>query len=417
MRQGEAESRKELENFQIETINDKEAEEFFRKLEIHGSDFKGKFLTPEILKKEGFLPKYKIRIGDSVVWFSSSGYQLGEGRVAVVAYVEKEGKVIARSYYLSSSQGVWRYLPNYQMNKYGGIRWYSKGYNEESITLPVIMQRVLSEITREDMPVLRPKDPSFIFAGTARKFREGGTYYREIEAVQTRLKGEFYPERGKTPPEQIRLAEEQSPDFSKPLTSWEQKTSLYGQVYVEVFPSKDGKLKFMFCRDAAGRAWIGGIEDDSEIQSTGLKKSWIEVGDLVTPAFEYKSESKDQTGGYRNDKVRNGPYVDMFENYLKRIPVIQEYLRALSAHQAEKRPMPQIEPIATISEAQSWAELYQIIEQMGGLQGAQQSYPSSVLRIIIDKVRNGELDISYVPRTGGLRNRVGDLMRLKKLGE
>jgi|GEM_PF-1047210 hypothetical protein len=413
------EARQELENFQIETIEDKDAEKILEKVEIHGDDFMGKFLTPEVLKEEGLLPKHKIRIGDSVVWFSSSGYELGEGRVAVVAYVEKQGKVTARSYYRSNSQGVWRYLPDYTTDESGEMNWYGKGHSEESITLPVVMQKALSEITREDMPVLKLKrNPDFIFAGTAQKFgKSSGEYYREIETSPRRLEGGFYAERGKTPPEQIRLSSEQSPDFSKLLTSWEQKTSVYGQVVVEVFPSKDGALKFMFCKDAAGRVWIGGVEDNSEIQSTGLKKSWIEGGDLATPAFEYKTGRTDQTGGYGNDKIRNGPYVDMYENYLKKIPVVQEYLKSSSVRRPEKMPtpIPQVERRATIDGAQSFAELYQAIEQVGGLQGSQQFYQPSELRNIIERVRKGELDTSYITRTGGLRSRVEDIFRLEEL--
>lgn len=413
------EARQELENFQIETIEDKDAEKILEKVEIHGDDFMEKFLTPEVLKEEGLLPKHKIRIGDSVVWFSSSGYELDEGRVAVVAYVEKEGKVTARSYYRSNSQGVWRYLPDYTMSEDGEINWYGKGHSEESITLPVVMQKALSEITREDIPVLKlKKNPDFIFAGTAQKFgKGGGEYYREIEASPRRLEGGFYAERGKTPPEQIRLSPEQSPDFSKLLTSWEQKTSVYGQVAVEVFPSKDGALKFMFCKDAAGRVWIGGVEDNSETQSTGLKKSWIEGGDLATPAFEYKTGRTDQTGGYGNDRMRKGPYVDMYENYLRKIPVIQEYLNASVAHQPEKRPtpIPQVERGVTIGGAQSFAELYQAIEQAGGFQGSQQFYQPAELRNIIERVRKGELDTSYITRTGGLRSRVEDIFKLEEL--
>ena len=417
--EGLKEARKELENFQIETIEDKEAEKILGKVEIHGNDFMGKFLTPEVLKEEGLLPKHKIRIGDSMVWFSSSGYELDEGRVAVVGYVGKQGKVTARSYYRSNSQGVWRYLPDYQMSEDGEIEWYGKGHSEESVTLPVVMQKALSEITREGMPVLRlKKNPDFIFAGTAQKVgKGGGEYYREIEATPKKLEGGFYAERGKTPPEQIRLAEEQSPDFQKLLTSWEQKTSVYGQISVEVFPSKDGKLKFMFCKDAAGRAWIGGIEDDSETQSTGLKKSCVEGGDLATPAYEYKTGRTDQTGGYGNDKMKNGSYVDMYENYLKKIPVIQEYLGASSMHQPEKRPipMPQVEQRATISGSQNFSELYQALEQAGGLQGTQQFYQASEIKNIIDRVRKGELDTSYITRTGGLRSRVEDIMKLEEL--
>ena len=409
------EARQELENFQIEMIENKNAEKILEKVEIHGDDFMGKFLTPEILKEAGLLPKHKIRIGDSVVCFSSSGYELGGGRVAVIAYVEKQGKITARSYYRSNSQGVWRYLPDYTINEDDKINWYGKGYSEESITLPVVMQKALSEITREDTSILKlKKNPDFIFAGTAQKFgKNGGEYYREIETNPKKLDGKFYAEQGKTPPEQIHLSPEQSPDFSKLLTSWEQKTSLYGQITVEVFLSKNGTLKFMFCKDATGRVWVGGVENDSEIQSTGLRKSWIKSGDLATPAFEYKTGRTDQTGGYGNDKMRNGPYVDMYENYLKKIPVIQEYLKSSAVRQLEKESTPnsQVERRAMISGAQSFAELYQVIEQTGGIQGSQQFYQPSELKNIIERVRKEELDIYHITRTDGLRSKVEELKK------
>jgi hypothetical protein len=179
-------ARQELENFQIEIIEDKEAEKILEKVEIYGDDFMGKFLTPEILKEEGLVPKYKIRIGDLAVWFSSSGYELGEGRIAVVAYVEKQGRVIARSYYRSNSQGIWRYLPDYMIDEKGEIIWYGKGYSEESIALPIVIQKALSEITREDMPILKLKgNPEFIFAGTAQKFGKSSvSIIEKLKAVQ-----------------------------------------------------------------------------------------------------------------------------------------------------------------------------------------------------------------------------------------
>lgn len=318
-----------LENFQIETIGYEDAIGILQKVEIHGDPFMGESLTPEILKDEGLMPKYKIQIGDSVVWFSSSGYELSGGRIAVVAYVEKHGQIVARSYYRSNSQGVWRYLPDYKMNDHGRINWYGKGYGEESITLPVVMQRALSEITREGMPILKLKrNPDFIFAGTARKLGlRSDEYYQETEVTPRKLDGNFYSDLGRTPPEQIRLSPEQSPDFSNLLTRWEQDTGIYGQITVEVFPSRDGTLRFMFCKDSLGKVWIGGVEDDSETQSTGLKRTWVKGGDLTTPAFEYVY----QTNGYGNYGIRNGSYVDMYEGYLKKIPVIQEYLEASSA--------------------------------------------------------------------------------------
>lgn len=311
-------------NSQIEKVSKSDAEIILGRAIVQGDEFMGKLLTPDFLKDEGLLPKYKIRIGDSLVWFSSC-YEFVGGRVAVVAYVEKQGKIVARSYYLSNSQGVWRYLPEYDENE-GKLVWLGKGHGEESITLPSEMQEALSLILTEGTLTLR--NPNFIFAGTAQKSGNRGIFYQEIQSIPRRLEGGFYPKSGKTRPEQISLSPTHSPDFTKLLSSWKQKTTLYGLVTFEVFPSRDGSLKFMFCRDTAGRVWIGGIEDSSEIQSTGLRRSWIEGGDLVTPAYEYKTSTADQTGGYGNGRMKKGPYVDMYEKYLRNIPVIQEYLKA-----------------------------------------------------------------------------------------
>lgn len=323
-------------DYQLEIIDDKEAEEILGKAEVHGDEFLGGKLTAEILKEEGLQPKHKIHLGDSVVWFSSSAYDLDRGRIAVAAYVENKGKISVRSYYRSNSQGVWRYLPDYTLDSNGNVNWFGKGHGEESVTLPVAMQKALAVVTGEGMPILETKRNSeFIFAGTAKKYGTNkDQYYQEIESVPKKLQGDFYPASGKTPPEQMTLTDEETPDLSKSISSWNQKSDLYGgNISIEVFPSKDGKLKFMFCKDQAGRAWIGGIEDESETQSTGLKKTWIQCGDLTTPAFEYKSFNTDQTGGYGNDKIRSGKYVDMYEKYLQKIPVIQEYLKPRFAQQ------------------------------------------------------------------------------------
>jgi len=410
------EAREKIEGFQIETIKDEEVENIFEKIEVRGDDYLGEYLTPEILKKEGLLPKYKVTLGESAVWLSSSGYDAEYGRIAVVGYVENQGKITARTYYRSNSQGVWRYLPDYTMYRNGVITWFGKGYSEESVTLPIAVQRALSEITQDDASILKVKEFGLIFAGTAKKYdgQKEGEYYEQIETKPRRLDGNFYSEPGKkNPPEEIRLTTKQSPDFSRLITSWKQKTKVYGPITVEIFPSNDGTLRFMFCRDNYGRAWVGGIEDDSEVQSTGLRKSWIEGGDLATPAFEYP----EQAGGYENTDLAVHPYVDMFENYLKKIPVIRQYLESKEGiHYDQENTSPEeVERKITISSAQNFTELYEALRQKGGLQGTQQFYKPEELIDIIERVRKGILDISYVTQTEGLRNRVDDIIKIEEL--
>ncbi len=315
----------------IEQVSDAESQEIMGKVAIHGHSFHGDMLTAQILQQEGLAPKHKIKLGNTTVFLSSTPYNLADGRIAVVGYVEKEGQIVARTFYRSNSQGVWRYLPNYTPGKNkGDIDWYDKGYGEESVTLPIMLQQALAEFSKESAPILNVSNPNLIFAGTARDRNSPGTLVLTVEAEPKKLEGDFYPptEDSKNKPEQLQFTNpSMSPDFNKKLTSWKQKTSLYGDVTIEVFPSKDGKLQYMFCRDGKGRAWIGGVEDDSEIQTVGLRKTWIKAGDLTTPAYEYKTADVDQTGGYGNEADRSSQYVDMFTNYLSKIPVIQEYLK------------------------------------------------------------------------------------------
>ncbi len=332
--------------YSIEQLSEVEQEEARARVGIHGHPFGGRSLSVDDLAREELLPEHKVITNGMVVWFSSNAYEINDRRYAVVGYVEQGTELVARSYYLSGSQGVWRYLPAYETSWFNQeeIGHYNKGWGEESITLPISMQQALAEITAKNPPK-QVKDPDFIFAGTARdKFkleaREDITYVRQVEAQPRKLYGTFYShsEMEKQNPESMQFTnEEEKPDFSKQLSAWAQESPIYGRVEIEVFASKDGEFKYMFCTDPLGRTWIGGIEDSSPVQSTGLRRSWIKAGDLTCPAYEYLVGNFDQTGGYGNTAIRKGNYVDMSKNYLRHIPVIREYVEAKSARENKKR--------------------------------------------------------------------------------
>ncbi len=311
----------------LEIIDTEESNHVMTKAEIHATPFNnGDRLSIEDLAKEGLAPKYKITIGGTTLWFSSSPYDLGDDRIAVVAYVENnKGAVVARSFYRSNSQGIWRYLPNYQLNGIGNINWYSKGHGEQSVTLPWQLQLALSAISNKEK-AKKVNNSDFIFGGTARDLGYMGTFYMDVEGMPQRLESNFYSENpdNKVSPDQLVFHNPQAtPNLNHEIAVWKQNSALYGPINIRVFNSQDNALTYMFCEDRQGRVWIGGIENNTEIQSVGLRKRWVDGGDLVTPAFEYHS----QTGGYGNNNLSNGNYVDMFQNYLSKIPIIQEYLR------------------------------------------------------------------------------------------
>lgn len=321
------------ENF-IDALSNGEIEQLYKHIEIHGDPLEGKMLTPEILKDAGLLPRYQIETKHGVMWFSSSGYRMENNRIATVAYVQKNNKLIPRTYYRSNSQGVWRYLPS--ANSPEGK--YDKGYREESINLPVNIQIALAKLMGKEGQILDINNPGLIFRGTARRWDRSvleGTFYGEIESEPKKLGNFKAEEEGeKVAPETIDLPEDLQPDLSegKTLARWIQDSEIYGDINMEAVPSKDKTLIYIFCRDKLNRVWIGSVEDDSKVLSTGLKQTWIDLGDFGTPAYEYLS----QAGKYVNFNIKSGNYVDVFENYLSKIPTIREYCKSRGI------PLPQI---------------------------------------------------------------------------
>lgn len=337
-------------------VTDKEAEEVMTKFEIHNYQYDQDPLkivqTREQFKKDNLQPKHKLKIGDATYWVSTP-MKSSSGRSVVVAYVEKNGKLIARPFYRSNSHALFKYVG--QMDD---SSWLCKEYGEESIVAPVELQKLLAEITTDGQPQL-PIRGSYVRdrivdsmseeeynliqeilnttddtkkREAAKKLKDLSKdyepdYRKEIDVIPMRIGGDLYSlkHEEKKPPEKLVITDpNQAPNFSTKLMSWAGKNPYYGEINYDVFASADGKLKYIFCKDKKGRAWIAGIENDSEVGSTGLKKSWVTAGDLETPAYEYK----DYAATYGNDKDVNGDYIDMFANYLSKIPVIQEYLKA-----------------------------------------------------------------------------------------
>lgn len=336
----------------LQIISPETATRMMNALEVHGDEFLSQQLTAEILLAAGLEPKHRFKIGKEVVWFSSSGYSIGDGRIAVVAYVQDGDKIVPRSYYRSNSQGVWRYLPGYVKNPDGTLNWYSKGHGEQSITIPIEAQQALATITADEATLLQPDQAQLIFAGTARDLvvqaeaRLRGTFVMTTDRDPQKLAGNFYPTKPgqMINPEQMILSQEESPNFSSVITTWKQPSTLYGgTITIEAYPSNDGSLLFMFCKDEHNRTWIGGIDNSSLIQPTGLRRTWVYGGDLVTPALEYNT----QAPGYASPLSSHAtwPYADISASYTHKIPVVAAYRAHLGLDQA---PLPEAQPAPAI---------------------------------------------------------------------
>lgn len=335
---------------ELKKLDASEKQNILNTTEIHADPFNGKSLTVRELQTKGLAPSTTFDV-DGVQFAISDPYEI-HGRLAVVAYVKAgDGKFVARSYYRSNSQGLWRLLPAYLGDDEGDIVWFGKGAKETAITAPIAVQKQLAEISSHKP--INVKDPEFIFAGLSRDLTTGhtGTVMLGVDKVgknmgldtnslsKTSLLNQ-YKGIGKRPPESLEPPPQSKPDYSRVLKTWRQPTDLYGEITVEVFASKDQTLKYMINRDSNGRVWPGVIENDSKIddKGIGLRQQWIDEPDLTTPAYEYE----DQAGSYANFADKRDNYVDMSKNYLDKIPMIIEYKESLKNR---KKSAEQVEPI------------------------------------------------------------------------
>lgn len=290
-------------------------------------------LTTDLLKKVGLGPRYLLEMG---------GVQIALSRVfkvdshdAAIGYIKFDENVRVRGFYRSNSQGMWRHLADY-VGGNGEIAWYGTGFNEESLTLPMKIQKQLNEIAGRGIFEIPGVNTGFFLGGTAKRFASKDEYKQLV--ADGRMEADYYKEVNrepkldfgvlstlKHPPEGIDLTGDNEPNFRNQLDKFVMKTDMYGDVTVRQFPSASDELRFIVCevgKGVAKKVWIAGIEVNSPITSTGLKKEWVSTGDICTPLFEYQT----MTGGYGEAEGRTDGYESMWEKYLSQMPIVKKYL-------------------------------------------------------------------------------------------
>lgn len=330
--------------------------------EIRGSEFRGFKLTPEVLTAHGLEPKYKYQIQEKEFVLSQPFMSDPEEHIAFIAYAKEGEKYITRNFYRSNSQGIWRNNAYFIVRRTGDLH-YGKGYDEQSLNLATPLQEISETIATSVDPIPNFPEAEAIALGTtyeldlngekyghiykankaqnptakekyariARDLQPHLDYEKQVKAAPIKLEGTFYDPYDEPVfpyPTSLHFDNaQQAPNYEQRVLRRNVKTSLYGDISIDVFPSQDGNITYSFCRDSLGRAWVGMIEVNGEVQSTGLRQQWVDGGLLMVPAYEYDN----QEGDYGNPDLRNGDYVDMYKNYLSKIGTIQEYQAAVKA--------------------------------------------------------------------------------------
>lgn len=284
------------------------------------------------LAKRSLQPHHRITIGTSIFYLSGCSLVDVRGndpdRIYTMLYIEMpDGKLMARPCTRSKSQGIWRLIPA------STEFWHSKGFGEDGIALSAELQKAMSVLGK---PTLGMESDKIVAMTGKRDILPSSTFVTKNNIRPLRL-GMFCEPSDSESGKQRKLDPGEhrafsffdisdKPDFSVTLASWSEKIPLYGETLFEVFGSTNGKYRYIFCKDKKNRAWIASIDVAvSPFTTSGIRFDWVDGGDLTTPAFEYLS----QAGKYGDSGLRAGvgnKYVDVFRQYVSRLPLIQEYL-------------------------------------------------------------------------------------------
>lgn len=284
----------------------------------------GRSLSAQVLADNGLAPDISVKVAGKTVYVSPPFWVGKRREPAWIGYVETEQGYLVRTFFWSRSQAVGRVLLGYRYkidNENERVTHHYKGYGEQSMFLPVALQKLLATT----MPaVSKIADEELVFYGSVTDSWESSVYGRTVEQEPIRLDGNFYSEQKheKIPPEEaVFYNPEQTPDFTRTVERWKAPTSLYGELDVLVFASHDKTLQYQFNVDEKQRVWLAGVEAvGHELGDCGVRNTWVETGVLATPVYEYRQ----QAGGYGNPADSQGDYVDMYTRYLSRIPVMQQ---------------------------------------------------------------------------------------------
>lgn len=345
----------------VENIDRRTAKAVLRKLVTERNQFNhetmtlGKLMT--LINRYELQPTHKIVTEDQTFFTSGKIFEFAD-RPATLLFVgdPNKGDIRPALAIASNSQGVWRIYPRVELigdGENAEVRWLSKGYDESSLTVPLLVQAALGTLPNTKIEIANNVD-RFSLAVASTKSVDStdkkDTDMRVIDGEITGVNEEAIEIPGIKPqapnkefvkPENIKFQEpESAPNFDgPPIASWQSdKVPMYGTVNYDIYPSRNGNFRYLFCRqelDGKTRAWVGAIEvADSETNQKGYKQEWVKANSLTVPLYEYSDQITVKVEGKNffygdipphEHGIKNG-YMDTFEKYLGKIPVIQEYL-------------------------------------------------------------------------------------------
>jgi len=231
-------------------------------------------------------------------------YKLTEAdgnRLAVTAYIEKDGQIYMRSFVKSDSQSTWRVVSHRKQN---GEQWFGKGYGgEDSVILPFELQVKLNTLSEKPIQISGETATSIFWGNIeiGKGSLPSDNFIAEVNN-ETSYKLGHFTETTKAASGEVGVPESwvwdnpnEAPDFNKTVViatnvaACPQASCIATQFIVR---SKDNTINYIFFRDnKTGNIWVGGTEFvDSPINSYGIREKSISLGNLAMPLYEYTTQ-------------------------------------------------------------------------------------------------------------------------------
>ena len=291
------------------------------------------------LEAHGLLPHEQIQV-QGAKYSLGQPFDMGDGRIGVVAVVDVNGQKSTQLFYRSNSQGTFRLMPARNKGGFAGLPGFDKGAGEYTLELPSALQKHLQQKIATSKIVEGVSEK--VYAGVVRNNHDIKGYFEYAEdpnGVHKAITTEkiLEPPIGKKlragghemlQPEQVKIARPESrPDFKAgPVNEFKMRTATAGEVDAMVFRSRDGKIEYTVCKDSLGKIWFANATaaDSPILAGAGVARQAIDGGELMTPLWEYHEQIP---RGYAGQINPNSSHYAESWNYLKQIPEIQEYYR------------------------------------------------------------------------------------------
>jgi hypothetical protein len=327
--------------------------------------------VPEVgvdgLKQAGLGPKFTITTSDQKIHVSDP-YDIGDGRIGLVAYVEHEGQTYVRSFYRSNSRGDWQ-----SASHHGDVEealdkkdpqetlWIGKGAGggKSSTVLPIEAQKSLCVLVDaaplkivdgKDLKVnwndgtqdheLQIKPGERIFYGIL-PFGSNESFKKEINEDWT-ARRLYDPQKVHTAKD-LDIPHGLEPDFGQLKDKFPVKMSEHysKNCMAYVFDGKrqnvgtqdkphDIQLRYMFIREEdTGRVFLAGMDDiAAPVNSFGVRQCSVDPHELGTGLIEYDVMLGGMLAQYSGNPVKGTPYVEV-TGFHENVPLIRDAKQAI----------------------------------------------------------------------------------------